>query len=282
MEKIKRILYSYFWDVYDNIGFVFILTFLWFVLSIPWFVISFPLLSYGLYSVKINLFISVFFFLMSLLLVYINPVTVALNDVLYLVKKKQEVKIKDFFVSLKRNFLKGMLLFLINVLVSVIFISNIYFYMNLKGKAMYFGIIMSGIYIWVLFFYVAVNLILFPFFVKFKNTGLKQIYFKSFLIMLDNVWIIVVSAFYLFSVIFGCLFFCSMIINVLTGNISIMKTVLQSMSILLFFIFVLSGFWSMFSISLFDEIIKKYFPEKEDEPGETKRGLRELIKPWEM
>lgn len=148
MDK-RRVWKRTFWQVYDNIGLLFIVTTLW--------------------------------VLFSLTVIFLPSATAALFYIAYLIIQDKPARISGFFKNIYRLFLKSTLLIIIFLGLCSLLILNIKFYIKNAG---FLGFILAGINFWMLLFAGLSLIYLFPLITRGKTIFDTLKY--SFLLTLIN------------------------------------------------------------------------------------------------
>lgn len=212
--NIRRAWRRTFWYVYDNLGLLLAINILWLLFSIT--IIFFPVATAGLFYVA------------------------------YLIIQERPVKVKDFFISFNKYFLKSTFLVFFLFTLYFVFIFNIVFYLKRLGIL---GLVLSGISFWLLLFTKFASIYIFPLLCRNKRT--KDAIKYSYILLFDNFKITLITFFYLLI-----LFFVELLLPIMG-----------------------MGIISVFIQNVFLEIEKRYNPKLEI--SEPERKFRELFKIWE-
>lgn len=158
---MERALRRTFWQVYDNLGLVFIVSVLW----IPF----------------------------SLTLILLPQATAALFYIARQITLDKSVYLKDFFKAMRENFIKNTVVFLSFAILCIIFFADMKFYMKNFGTL---GILLAGINFWFLFFSILAFLYALPLLSRTKGytspalskeRAVVKIFKYSYLLALTNI-----------------------------------------------------------------------------------------------
>lgn len=98
-------------------------------------------------------------------------------------RDKHSFGLSDFFDTLKKNWKQGLIAGIINTIITIVLIFDIYFFFNMKSGAM--STIGLGVTFSFIFFFVVMNFYMWTLMITFKFT-LKQIYTNSFKFVIIN------------------------------------------------------------------------------------------------
>jgi uncharacterized membrane protein YesL len=221
---LERVFKKSFWNIYDHIGLLVGIN----VLSIASSCLILPI-PFCL------------FFLLEIVITFSNY---------------QEVNLASSLKKAWKNYTRCLLLILFYIFLGIFFSFNSYFYISLKGKLSFVGILLSGFMLWILLACFMSVLFSFPLLVRGERKY-RVILKKSFLLLLDN--------------------FIS------SGLISFFILVLTAVLIISGIGFLLLGLSipSMIAATYYREVMKKYREDQEDDTWEEKRGFQDLFRPWQ-
>ncbi len=266
MEK-KRYFVNLFkhtvWTFLDYIWKIIIASILWFLFSIPiiwlfvFFIYSGIINAYLYIAVGILLFFSPISFGASYYILQIVSQYFT-SDKFILFNKyssPSDIKVKIFFKGIKRFFLPSILTIVINLLISLFLYLNITFYWRVViPKSFILGLFLTGIILWASLLYLFTLNYLIPIIIT-KRVNLFKALYQSFLLVIDN----------MFYTIGVTVFLLSMIV--------IMIFSIAGFAVVFYGIFALIQLFSMLII------YQKY--DDTMEYREEKRGMKNLIKPWD-
>ena len=246
---LKFIYKKIFWVNYDYLLSNIVFSLLWFIFQLPILFLLFVLIFTKSSSDT--------YYILLINLLFFNPASGAISYATSLMVKNHSnaKKISNFWKGIKKFWLKSLLLFITNTIVYLILYKAFIFYAT---KSMTFNpfvqLILAGIILWISIYYLMMSINFFPILVNQKEKFFK-IFYKSFLLVLDNLGI-----YFLLGIFF----------------ISI--TILFVFSIL-GFILLFSGFYFLSLNILTLSLLSKYNSSIKIE--EETRKFKHLLKPWE-
>ncbi|MCX7919249.1 MAG: hypothetical protein N3A72_06510 [bacterium] len=184
----RRILLGFFWDSYDNLGHLILANLLWFFCNILGLFLGYIILH-------ISPRFSIFWILFSIPLAIFSVTTTAMFYYTKLMVEAKDSPIKQFFLGMKLYFWKGIFITLIHIFIGILVMINIQFYIQIQG----FGMILAGLAFWCGILVAMQSLYAYSILVQ-HNLPLRKTFKRSFLLLLDNLWITV--GIFLFSIIF--------------------------------------------------------------------------------
>jgi len=167
-----------FWCFYDNLFKSMLLNVILFIMLLTVFFIS--------NKIKINMYLSVC--IMLFIWHIISPAY--LFYFTKLMKREESHIFRDVFTGLRYFALKGMAIFLINLIVAIVVFEAIEFYKNIKG----FGIIVGGIALWGIIMFLFMQLYIIPVMVLDEKRRLFVSYKKSFLMIIGVPFSTIIAA----------------------------------------------------------------------------------------
>jgi uncharacterized membrane protein YesL len=177
----RHILLGFFWDTYDNLGHIILANVLWFLCNLP-----------GLSLIYLVFHISTGFNLFWILLLIPLGIFSVTTAGLFAYTKQlielQDNSIKSFFLGMKQYYGKAMGIAIIHLILFVLIIVNINFYLQLRGNMQMLAVVLAGLAFWCGIFVALESLYAFAVLVQ-HNLGIKKTLKRSFLIVLDNLWV---------------------------------------------------------------------------------------------
>ncbi|MFB3895862.1 MAG: hypothetical protein ACE14V_06120 [bacterium] len=194
----RRILLGFFWDTYDNLGHILLANILWFVCNLPGLLVIYFLfhLTAGLNLLWIFLIIPIGIF---------SVTTVGLFAYTKQLMELKDNSIKQFFMGIKQYSGKATVIVLIHVLIFILVAVNINFYIQLRGNMQMAGVVLAGIAFWCGVLVTLESVYALAILVQ-HNLGIRKTLKRSFLIVLDNLWITIGIFIFLLSFLILCLF----------------------------------------------------------------------------
>lgn len=251
-----RTLRRFFWDIYDNLGILILSNLLSFFL---WLFLSFSLWLLLISPLRLALTPFLSFRLLTFLpFLFSLPVASAgLFYVSHLIISREGVRVRDFFLGLKRYFVRGLLLGLIISFLLILVSSSISFYHQIGQEGKRIAAVLGGMNIWLFFLFFLMEMYSFPLIVE-QNITLGKALKRSALLALDNPFFTMAISVEALAIAALCLF----------SGVGIPLLVMGLVSLL-------------FSRAL-KELRRKYEGKEErEEKEEERRSLREIIRPWE-
>jgi len=159
---------------YEHIGKVMLTNLVWFGIGFA------PMLIFS----YIPFFQTDVFFLLSILATFITMggATGAVHYRMNLVLQGEDTTLKDVWEGLKRYWLRSTILLVLGIFGIVLLIFNIWFSQNYPFTLF---LVLSGIWIWGMIFWIALHQYVFPFLVN-QNIGVLKALKRGALIVLDN------------------------------------------------------------------------------------------------
>lgn len=194
----RRILLGFFWDTYDHLGHILLVNVFWFIFNLLGLTVLYFLLKY---TTGFNL-------LWILLLIPLGIFAVTTAGLFAYTRQLMEVKdnsIKQFFIGMKQYYRKALAIVLIHVFIFILVIVNMNFYIQLRGNMRMVGVVLAGIAFWCGVLVALESLYAFAILVQ-HNLGIKKTLKRSFLIVLDNLWITIGIFIFLLSFLVLSLF----------------------------------------------------------------------------
>jgi len=260
-----RVLRDSFWISYDHLGKLFMANAIWFSLSFGAIILAASIARYTGWSQSARSLILASGFAASL--VTVPSVSAGMIHFTSLLVQKKDAEIKDLFQGMRRNSGRSVALSLLATVVWAVLAANIMFYARVIGpRNFWLGVILGGMAIWMFAFY-NVMLVYFAPLTVHRTAGPLGTFKLAALLTVDNlrlssglylsVWVIILLA---------CL----------TG---------------VGIIFLMAGLSGVLVNVGYGELARRYerkHREKagleplEEEDQYAGRGLRDILKPWEM
>jgi uncharacterized membrane protein YesL len=194
----RHILLGFFWDTYDNLGHILLANVLWFICNLPGLA-----LIYLVFHISSGF--NLFWILLLIPLGIISATTVGLFAYTKQLMELKDNSIKSFFAGIKQYYRKAFVITLIHVLLFILIIVNINFYLQLRGNMQMAGVVLAGLAFWCGIFIALESIYVFAILVQ-NNLGIKKTLKRSFLIVLDNLWVTIGIFIFLISFLILCLF----------------------------------------------------------------------------
>ncbi len=245
---LKRLFSRFLWMAYDHLGGLVLFNLLWGIFNLPWLALALIAWKSGLAWGGAGVLVG---FLLALELVFLSPVSL----LLYLVgrewARQREMGVGEALRGARHFFVRAQLLQLLVVATTAILLLNAVFYRSFAGWT---GLFLSGVMAWLLLALALVAVQLMPLLVT-QDGSLWQTIRQALLLTVDNivgsfVLLLAVCAFCALGMVTGIGVFCG-----LTSALAL--------------------FVSMYYRVLLNKYSGKTLPE------EKRRGLNELIRPWE-
>ncbi len=260
-----RVLRDSFWISYDHLGKLVMANAIWFLLSFGAIILATSIARYAGWSQQARSLILASGFAVSL--VTVPSVSAGMIHLTSLIVQNKDAEIKDLFQGMRRHFGRSVALGLVSLVVWAMLAGNIIFYARVIGpRNFWLGVTLGGVAIWMFAFY-NVMLVYFAPLIVHRTAGPLGTFKIAALLTLDNlrlssglyisVWVIVLLA---------CL----------TG---------------VGIIFLMAGLSGVLLNVGYGELARRYerkHREKagleplEEEDEYAGRGLRDILKPWEM
>ena len=183
LSQCWQVIVRTFKAAYDRIGLVMLTNLLWFAIGFgPLLIVMYvplpPIFTY------VGMLVTV---------LTLGGAAAAVNYVMVRIINGEDVEVKDFKVGLAKFFWRGAALAVIAVLGAVVLFVDLSFSLTHSNRIVQF---MSGIWIWALVFWYAVQQFVFPFLVQ-QDIGIRKVLKRSALLVIDNllgsVFMIVIS-----------------------------------------------------------------------------------------
>ena len=265
-----KIVTGFFWDTYDNLGKILLVNLLWFTINIPGFLVIFGLL--GTHTP-----ISILWVILIIPIILMSVTTMGMYHFTYLLVEQKDIKLIELFHGMKKYGARGVLYAFSYLVFLLVLLVNIRFYLNITGGIRMGGAILAGLAFWIILFLLLVLQYLFPLLVR-QNIPFKKLVLRSFLLVLDNLWITLLVS----SSSLGLI-----ILTTLTGVGPMLFT---------------TALVTLFGNNALYEILAKYDkkPEPLLKPGEKptswhqilpkeqskwrheNRGWKDILRPWDM
>jgi uncharacterized membrane protein YesL len=233
---------------YDHLGGLVVFNLLWGVLNLPWLALALVMWNGGPAWGREGVLVG---FLLAVELVFLSPVSL----LLYLVgrewARQREIGVAEVLRCARHFFVRAQLLQLLVVATTAILLLNVVFYRDFSG---WLGLFLSGVMAWLLLALAVVAVQLLPLLVT-QDGPVWQTIKQALLLTVDNI----VGS---FALLLAACAFCAL--GIVTG------------------IGVFCGFtagFALFASVYYQALLSKYSGKAL--PEEKRRGLRELIRPWE-
>ena len=240
---------NFLWKAYDHLGQLVGYNLLWSALSLPWIAAAYMLLRFGF---SLGGFFLPGAVVLAAALLYAAPATVLLFIIGAAWARGDELGLRELMaagrVFLWRSVILGTLVIAATALVLV----NMVFYQQLGG---WLGALLSGLIVWLLLLAGMVTVYLFPVLVTQEGSVFSTLK-QSLLLAADNiklslVLLLAAGLFFAVGLASGLGLFCGIM-----------------------------AAWALLISIAFRALLPKYTGETL--PAEAPRGLRELVRPWEV
>lgn len=246
---MSDVLRRYFWTAYDHLGGIVAYNLLWSLLSLPWIGAAYMLLRFG-FSLG-GLFLPGAVVLAGVLL-FGSPATVLLFIVCAYWARGDEFNMREILLTGRRLFWRATALGGSLIVATGLILVNMFFYQQLGG---WLGALLSGLMIWLLLLAGIMALYLFPVLVTQEGSVWATLR-QSLLLAVDNLkWSL--------TLLLGAIFFLAV---GLASGLGLFCGVMTA--------------WALLMSMVLRALLPKYTGEAL--PVEVPRGLRELIRPWEL
>ncbi len=246
---MSDILRRYFWTGYDHLGGIVAYNLLWSLLSLPWIGAAYMLLRFG-FSLG-GLFLPGAVVLAGVLL-FGSPATVLLFIVCAFWARRDELNLRELLLTGRRFFWRATALGGSLIVATGLILVNMVFYQHLGG---WLGALLSGLMIWLLLLAGIMALYLFPVLVTQEGSVWATLQ-QSLLLAVDNLKMSL-------ALLLGTIFFLAV---GLASGLGLFCGVMTA--------------WALLMTMVLRALLPKYTGEAL--PVEAPRGLRELIRPWEV
>lgn len=172
LRQCWQVIAQSFKAAYDRIGIVMLTNLLWFAVGFG------PLLI----VMYVPLPPAVTYLGILLTVLTLGGAAAAVNYVMARIVDKEEVEIRDFKAGLQKFFWRGAALAVIALLGAVVLFVDLAFSITHSNR---FVQMASGIWIWAIIFWYAVQQFVFPFLVQ-QDIGIRKVLKRSALLVLDN------------------------------------------------------------------------------------------------
>ena len=246
---MSDILRRYFWTGYDHLGGIVAYNLLWSLLSLPWIGAAYMLLRFG-FSLG-GLFLPGAVVLAGVLL-FGSPATVLLFIVCAFWARRDELNLRELLLTGRRFFWRATALGGSLIVATGLILVNMVFYQHLGG---WLGALLSGLMIWLLLLAGIMALYLFPVLVTQEGSVWATLQ-QSLLLAVDNLKMSL-------ALLLGTIFFLAV---GLASGLGLFCGVVTA--------------WALLMTMVLRALLPKYTGEAL--PVEAPRGLRDLIRPWEV
>ena len=246
---MSNILRRYFWTGYDHLGGIVAYNLLWSLLSLPWIGAAYMLLRFG-FSLG-GLFLPGAVVLAGVLL-FGSPATVLLFIVCAYWARRDELNLRELLLTGRRFFWRATALGGSLIVATGLILVNMVFYQHLGG---WLGALLSGLMIWLLLLAGIMALYLFPVLVTQEGSVWATLQ-QSLLLAVDNLKMSL-------ALLLGTIFFLAV---GLASGLGLFCGVMTA--------------WALLMSMVLRALLPKYTGEVL--PVEAPRGLRDLIRPWEV
>ena len=246
---MSDILRRYFWTGYDHLGGIVAYNLLWSLLSLPWIGAAYMLLRFG-FSLG-GLFLPGAVVLAGVLL-FGSPATVLLFVVCAFWARGDELNLRELLLTGRRFFWRATALGGSLIVATGLILVNMVFYQHLGG---WLGALLSGLMIWLLLLAGIMALYLFPVLVTQEGSVWATLQ-QSLLLAVDNLKMSL-------ALLLGTIFFLAV---GLASGLGLFCGVMTA--------------WALLMSMVLRALLPKYTGEAL--PVEAPRGLRDLIRPWEV
>ncbi len=167
-----QVIVQSFKTAYDRIGMVMLTNLLWFAVGFgPLLIVMYvplpPIVTYlGIFATILTL----------------GAGAAAVNYVMVRIINKEDVAVRDFMDGLRKFFWRGAALSLIAVLGALVLFVDLAFSLTHSNRIIQ---LLSGIWVWALVFWYAVQQFVFPFLVQ-QDIGIRKVLKRSALLVVDN------------------------------------------------------------------------------------------------
>ena len=260
-----RVLRDSFWISYDHLGKLVVANVIWFSLSFGTIILAASIAQYLGPSARVRSLI-----LASGLAVSLVTVPSASAGILHftsLLVLRKNAEIGDVFRGIRRYFGKFVLLSLLGIVVWIVLAANVVFYWKVIGpRNFWIAALLGGITIWMFVFYNVMLVYFSPLLVQ-GNTGVLGTFRLAALLTLDNV-----------RLSFGL-------------YVSLLAVVLLSCFTGVGIIFLAAGLSGVIVNVGYGQLVRRYEQEEREKAGlepldesedYANRGLRDILRPWEM
>ncbi len=262
---MAKVLRDSFWISYDHLGKLVVANVLWFCSSFGPIIIAASVaqhLDAGARARTLILTAGVAFSLLTL-----PNASAGMLHFTSLLVLKHDAQIKDVFRGIRRYFVQATLFSLLALIVWVVLAANIVFYWTVVGpKNFWLAAVLGGITIWIFAFYNLMLVYVLPLLVQ-RHSGVLETFKLAALLTLDNV-----------RMSFGL-------------YLSLVTIVLLSCFTLVGIIFIPAGVGGVVLNTGYKQLVRRYEQKEreragleplEEEDEYAGRGLRDILKPWEM
>ncbi len=247
--RFADILRSWFWSLYDHLGH-------WVLYNLFWFFGLWLLLGVGKSCPSVW---------WPLFLLLACAYSLGWAYLTFQIVVTRSGSLKDIGPGFKRYAFKGIVLCLLSFFLVGLVALNLSFYLRWQGNLRVLGWILTGVTVWLLLFWLGASLYQWPL-LFFQNPPLKKILYRSFLLFLDNSWMMLLSM--ALGGLFAFLFTVAMVPWALLGPV----------------------FFFSFQCVALEKHLLRYKITYGDQPvadvlgrirKERSRSWREFFKPWE-
>jgi hypothetical protein len=249
---------SWFWRYYDHLGRLLLYNFIWFS---SFFLVGWIAIHYGWIVTSGDIQVLKIFFLFLIE----SCVSFVWAYLVFQIFNQNETDFRSAGLSIRNYFFKGITLSTVSGFILFLFFYSIRFYFLLKNLNRTLDYFVISFIFWVALFYFLSALYHWPV-LFFQNPTVKNIFFKSFLLVLNNL-----------SISLGGLFFIT-IISLLFCFAPFLWFFLGFVFFFSFQCVVLEKQFLRYKITYKD---KPLIPFLELLDQERKRGWRNLLRPWE-
>ena len=260
-----RVLRDSFWISYDHLGKLIMANVIWFCLSFGAIIAVASIARYLGPSPRPRSLILAGGLAVSL--VTVPSASAGMFHFTSLLVRRKEAGIRDMFRGIRRYFRKSILLALLAVVAWILLLANIAFYWKVIGpKNFWLAAILGGITIWMFAFYNVMLVYFSPLLVQ-RNVGVLSTFRVAALLTLDNV-----------RLSFGL-------------YVSVLTIILLSCFTGVGMIFLVAGLSGVIVNVGYRQLVRRYEQRErekagleplEEEEAYANRGLRDILKPWEM
>ena len=260
-----KILRDFFWVSYDNLGKLIGASAIWFLLSFGAIIVAAPVAQYAGPAGLVPSLIVASGIAVSLAIA--PSATAGVAHFTALLVDRKDARIADIFQGMRTYYVKATILGLVAILGWTVLTVNIIFYARVMGtRNFWLAAVLGGITIWMFVFYNVMLVYSLPLLVR-KKARIAGTFKLAALLTLDNVRI----SFGLYLSVLVVVF-----LSVFTGVGAI---------------FLMAGLCGVLVNMGYKELVKRYarierakagLEPLEEEEEHAGRGLRDILKPWEM
>jgi uncharacterized membrane protein YesL len=217
MTKAFRIVWRSIVDVYGELFSMVGMNLIWVVLSlVVAFVFALPVaLASAILAPNADLGLFPFLPLILLVVIGPNPVSAGLHNYASQVAQDERVEFSLFWSGLRKYWLRGLALFAISVLGTIVVVGNVGFYLSSENQILR---IIGIILLYVTYFWLTIQIYLMPLLIEQENKSLKLVFRNAALLAADNPFFTLVV--FLVIVIFSALsFVLPVLVMLLTGSL---------------------------------------------------------------